>query len=283
MYLGIAGYFSTRLFEQPAKAGQLASLLLDERWPWRLESVVFGLRAAWDKRSRRVKLTGKDAHLRLSEGMMNSEHREAELDHRANAEDNRARLAVDTGQRFAVASWPNPAELTSIVRGTELSPTADLQTWLEVMHQIMVTVDVANAVISPWPTERMASSDVTFGGTVIDSPAGVKDLGVGKSFALQNSRANYWRHELGNKYIRHPRWGTYLRQSHLDQVGGLERVRGAVPLAKVLELGGAGDLVYLQCTEHPKGAMTVEGEGVRHKLEEVLAPVVAPPRPQEQG
>ena len=163
MYLGIAGYFSTRLFEQPAKAGQLASLLLDERWPWRLESVVFGLRAAWDKRSRRVKLTGKDVRIRLSEGMMNSEHREAELDHRANAEDNHARLAVDTGQRFAAASWPNPAELTSIVRGTELSPTADLQAWLEVMHQIMVTVDVANAVISPWPTERMASSDVTLG------------------------------------------------------------------------------------------------------------------------
>jgi hypothetical protein len=282
MYLGIAGYFSTRLFEQRERAEQLAALLLDRRWPWPLESVVFGLRAAWDKRSRRVKLTGKDARIRLSEGIVNPEHREAALDHRSNAEENHARLAVDTGQRLAVASWPNPAELTSIVKGAELSAAADLRSWIEVMHQIMVTVDVANAVISAWPTERMASSDVTFGGTVIDSPAGVKDLGVTKSFALQNARANYWRHELGNKYIRHPRWGIYLRRSHLDQVGGLERIRGTVSLVRVLELGGAGDLVYLQCTEHPEGAMTVEGESVRRALEDVLAPIVAPPRPQEQ-
>lgn len=283
MYLGIAGYFSTRLHEQQGKAEQLAHLLLDRRWPWRLESVVFGLRVAWDKRSRRVKLAGKDAYKRLSEGMVNPEHREAVLDHRASADENHARLAVDTGQRFAGASLPNPAEITSIVKGSGLSTTADLRSWIEVMHQIMLAVDVANAVISPWPTERMASSDATFGGTVIDSPAGVKDLGVTKSFALQNTRANYWRHELGNKYIRHPRWGTYLRRSHLDQVGGLERIRSTVSLARVLDLGGAGDLVYLQCTEHPEGAMTVEGEGVRRALEEVLAPIVAPPRPQEQG
>lgn len=283
MYFGTAGYFSLKLFEHEKKAEQLAILLLDPCWPWPLTSVVFGLRTGWDKRSRRLKLTGKGIASRLSDGILSAENREACLDHRASAEENHARIAVDTGQRLAVPSWPNPAEISSLVKGTELPANANLLQWIENMHQIMLVLDVANAVISPWPTERMASSDITFGGTVIDSPSGTKNLGVGPSFALQNSRANYWRPELGNKYIRHPRWGTYLRRVHLDRVGGLQRVRDAVPLARVLELGGAGDLIYLQCTEHPEGAMTVEGEGIRHALEQVLAPIVVPPRPQEQA
>ncbi len=283
MYLGIAGYFSTKLCEHKEKAEQLAALLTDVRWPWPLTSVVFGLRAGWDKRSRRLKLGGKEAKTRLFDGILNPENREACLDHRSSAEENHARVAVDTGQRFAVASWPNPAEITSIVKGTELSADTSLLSWLEVMHQISLALDVANAVMSPWPTERMASSDVTFGGTIIDGPSGTKNLGVGTSFALQNSRANYWRPELGNKYIRHPRWGTYLRRSHIDLVGGLQRIRDSVPLAKILELGGAENLVYLQRTEHPAGALTPEGERARQALEDVLAPVVAPPRPQEQA
>ena len=63
------------------------------------------------------------------------------------------------------------------------------------------------------------------------------------------------------QYIRHPRWGTYLRREHLDRVGGLARVRDAAPLAKVLELGGAGDLVYLQCTV--SAAPAPHGEAAR--------------------
>jgi hypothetical protein len=283
MYLGYAGYFSTKLCEQPELSGRLATLLVDARWPWPLKSVVFGLRAAWDKSSRRMKLTAKDGAARLKEGFLHAEHRDASLDHSSKAEDNYVRLSVDTGQRLAVPSWPNPAELSGVIKGKDVPEGSSLESWLEVMHQIMRTLDIANAVISPWPTERMAHSDMSFSGTVIDSPSGVRNLGVGGSFALQNSRASYWRPELGDKYIRHPRWGTYLRREHLDRVGGLSPVRDVVPLAKVIELGGAGDLIYLQCTEHPAGALTPEGERVRQALEDVLAPIVAPPRPQEQA
>jgi hypothetical protein len=45
------------------------------------------------------------------------------------------------------------------------------------------------------------------------------------------------------EYIRHPRWGTYLHRSHLERVGGLDRVRELARPARIVELG---DLVFLQ-------------------------------------
>ena len=149
------------------------------------------------------------------------------------------------------------------------------------MHEIMLNLQISNGVITAWPTEHMVDSDTSFVNVLLDTPANVYNLGIREHYQLQNARVKYWRPELGDKYIRHPRWGTYLRRAHLDRVGGLERIRGEVPLAKILELGGAGDLVYLQCTEHPAGALTPEGEQIRQKLEEVLEPIVAPPRPHE--
>jgi hypothetical protein len=269
------------LFEQQEKAERLAYLCLDPRWPWPLTSVVFGLREKWTASTRRQNLPQKGGAARLSNGILNASHRCASIDHRADAEENHARLYVETGQRLAVPSWPNPAEVNGVVKETSLVADSDLTSWIDLLHEIMITLDVGNAVLSAWRTERMAQSDNTFGSTVLDTPSAVHNLGVSESFAIQNARANYWRPELGDKYIRHPRWGTYLRRAHLDRVGGLQRIRDTVPLAKVLELGGAGDLVYLQCTEHPSGALTSEGEQVRQALQDALAPIVAPPRPQE--
>jgi hypothetical protein len=203
------------------------------------------------------------------------------VDHRADADDNHAHLHIETGQRLADPDWPCAATLTGLTKAHDLPGGADLLSWIDVLHEIMAALDVGNAVLPVWPTENMVDSDATFIRIVLDTPKGDHDLGLLGEFETQRSRANYWRPELGDKYIRHPRWGTYLRRAHLDRCGGLQRIRDTVPLARVLELGGAGDLVYLQCTEHPSGALTPEGEQVRQALQDALAPIVAPPRPQE--
>jgi hypothetical protein len=281
LFVGFAAYFAIKLCEEPERAERLAALCLDPRWPWQLMSVTFGVRDKVAVSTRRQKLVAKDGIEKLRDGIMHPKNRHAEIVHRANAEDNHAHLHVQTGQQLAVPSWSNPAELTGLVKGPDLPAGAELAPWLEVMHQIMLTLEVGNAILSVWPTERMAHGDGTLSSTVLDTPSAVYNLGVDETFELQNDRAIRARRQLGDKYIRHPRWGTYLRRAHLDRCGGLQRIRDTVPLAKVLELGGAGDLVYLQCTEHPSGALTREGEQVRQALQDALAPIVAPPRPQE--
>ncbi len=283
LYVGFAGYFATRLYTDEPRAQRLAALLLDKRWPWPLTSVVFGLQSSFLKSARGVRLTGKNALRQLQEGIVHPGHRDADLDHRADAEINHAKIRIQTGQRLVEAGQPCAAQVTGLTRAFGLPEGKDLLSWVEIMHDLMLTLDVGNAVLPVWRSENMVWSDATFGGIVLDTPKGDYNLGLRGVFETQRSRANYWRHELGGKYVRHPRWGTYLRREYLDRIGGLQRVRDTVPLAKVLELGGAGDLIYLQCTEHPEGAMTVEGEGVRHALEGLLAPIVAPPRPQEQA
>jgi hypothetical protein len=281
LFVGFAAYFAIKLCDDPERAERFAGLCQDPRWPWQLTSVTFGVRDKVAVSTRRQKLAAKDGIARLRDGILDPRNKHAEIVHRANAEDNHAHLRVETGQQLAVPSWPNPAELTGLVKGSDLSAGAALVPWLEVMHQIMLTLEVGNAILSMWPTERMANGDGTLSSTVLDTPSAVYNLGVNEKFEAQNDRVIRARRQLGDKYIRHPRWGTYLRRAHLDRCGGLQRIRDTVPLAKVLELGGTGDLVYLQCTEHPSGALTTEGEQVRQALQDALAPIVAPPRPQE--
>ncbi len=204
-----------------------------------------------------------------------------ELDYQAAAEGNYAHLQLQTGTLVVDSVWSNPVTFTGHTKADDLPAEMDLSHSIEVLHRLMAILEVANAVLTVWPTEAMTISDTTFIRTILDTPQATYNLGIRGAFEQQRARSNYWRPELGDKYIRHPRWGTYLRREHLDRVGGLSRIRDSVPLAKVLELGGPGDLVYLQCTEYPAGALTPEGEQVRQALEDVLAPIVAPPRPQE--
>ncbi len=279
MHVGFAGYFSKKVYEDQALSSQLASLFLDDRWPWPLTSVIFGQRAGFSKRGRRQKLSGKEAKTKLISGMRDPEGRDASLDHRASAEENHARLNIETGQLLVNRRAANPTKITGQVKGIDLPKEANLLSWVELMHQIMSCLDIANGVLTVWPTEYMVDADTIFVNIMLDTPKSVHNLGVQSQYQIQNSHVKYWRPELGDKYIRHPRWGNYLRRAHLELVGGLSRIRDIVPLAKVLELGGQGDLVYLQCTEHPAGALTQEGEQVRQALEVLLAPIVAPPPP----
>src|SRR5690606_30169691 len=96
-------------------------------------------------------------------------------------------------------------------------------------------------------------------------------------FALQNNRANYWRDKLGGTYVRHPRWGNYLGRAHIDQIGGLDRIRDEVAPARIVELG---NLVYIQLTDDPHDAITAECERKRRALEAVMAPILPPARPK---
>jgi hypothetical protein len=283
LYMGLAAYFSAHIFRNPQLAETVARLCLDRRWPWALANVSFGLRSSFFKATRRQRLSGRAAADKLRYGLLNADHRNARLGHSADEEENHARLEVETGQRLAQPDIPYAATIVGRIKAFELPDGATPLNWVDVMHELMVALDVGNGVLPVWPTVNMVDSDSMFVRIILDTPKADYNLGVRGEFETQCARANYWRPELGDKYVRHPRWGTYLRRNHIDRVGGLARLRDTVPLAKIVELGGAGDLIYLQCTDQPKGALTPAGESVRQALQTFLEPILCPPRPQEQA
>ncbi|HEY6032680.1 MAG TPA: hypothetical protein VIV58_00435, partial [Kofleriaceae bacterium] len=105
---------------------------------------------------------------------------------------------------------------------------------------------------------------------------GTTDLGPGDDLAAQNDRAKYWRDLLGSKYVRNARWGTYLRDHHIEAVGGLERIRREVEPARIDRLG---ELVYFQLTESIVDAIGPACDAKRRAFDTVLAPILPPPIP----
>lgn len=222
---------------------------------------------------------GKKAKGFLFDGIVSPSHRVLTLYRSTLEVDNHAHATLETGQVALPADCECPFKLDGQTRGNELPDGASLGAWIELVHELMVACDVGSAVMPVWSTASACLSDISFMRIVVDSRWMPEvDLGPPVDFALENSRANYWRIELGGTYVRHPRWGTYLRRARLDRIGGLDRVKDEVQPARVLELG---ELVFIQLTDRPETALTVEGEGKRRTLAAIMAPILPPPRPAE--
>lgn len=141
----------------------------------------------------------------------------------------------------------------------------------------MVTIDVASAILPVYETANAVFADVLLMSIVRDSRwTGTSDLGPGDDFAEQNARAKYWRDLVGAKYVRNARWGTYLRDHHIESVGGLDRIRRQVEPARVDRLG---ELVYFQLTESIEDAVGPACDAKRRAFDAVLAPILPPPIP----
>lgn len=67
---------------------------------------------------------------------------------------------------------------------------------------------------------------------------------------------------------------------HIDAVGGLDRIRREVELARVDRLG---ELVYFQLTESIDDALGPECNAKRRAFDGVLAPILPPPIPARTG
>jgi hypothetical protein len=280
LHVGFAGYFARPLCTDPARAAQVAALLVDRRWPWPPWWASFRPEGRYNERSRARKVVGGKGRDHLVAGIIDCAHRKLELSRSSQQADNHAHVQLKTGCKPVPSDAECPYDLEGQTRGHELPDGADLMAWLELVHELMVACDVGHAVVPVWPTASACLADVSFMRIVVDTRWGVFDKGPPPDFEQQNSRANFWRIELGGTYVRHPRWGTYLGRSHLERIGGLDAIRAAVDGIHVRELG---DLVFLQLTERPEGALTAEGAHRRQQLEAVMEPIVAPARPQEGG
>jgi hypothetical protein len=280
VFLGFAGYYAVRLCHDRARAERVASLLVDPRWPWPPHWATFGkLEPITDSMPSRKAVGTKGRDL-LVQGLTNPELLSLRLYRHSKETSNHAHADVESGQEILVLTSENPFTATGQTRGHELPEGARIAAWVELVHELMVALDVANAVIPVWPTATAVMCDTTFLSFIYDTRWGETSLGPPADFALQNDRENYWRSKLGGTYVRYPRWGTTLRRSHLEQIGGLARIRDEVAPARIVELG---ELAFIQLTDDPATALTAECEHKRRALEAVMAPIIVPPRPTEQG
>ena len=69
LFLGFAGYYSTRIHDDSARARRIATLLVDARWPWAPWWAQFGLRDDFFKRTRSQKVIGAKGAELLTAGL----------------------------------------------------------------------------------------------------------------------------------------------------------------------------------------------------------------------
>jgi hypothetical protein len=280
LHVGFAGYVPLFMCKERERTERLAALLTDRRWPWPLRWVLtykFGVVGRHD-RARRI--SGAKDRPMLVDCITSPATRRVELEHHCSSpEDNHVSFYLESGQH-QIRESEAPFDVCATTHGHDLPDGADLARWIELVHEMAMVLDVRHAVVPVWPTWMMLRSDLSFHSFVLDTGRVQYAMGVVGPFERQVDRANHWRRRLGSEYVRHPRWGNYLRREQLDRVGGLDKIRSAVPLAKVVELGEG--LVYLQCTEHPATALAPQGARVRQLLEDALAPILVPAIPSEE-
>lgn len=274
-HLGFAARYATRLVDSPERANRVAALLVDSRWPWRASSFTAGELADLTKSSPAVRITGERTAKRLADSILDPTKRLVRIK-RVTRDEEFSKASIDTGT-FALSTWDQPFSATGHTRGHDLPEGHRVEEWIALIHDLMLALDVASAILPVYETASAVFADVMLMSIVRDSRwTGTTDLGPGDDFAAQNDRANYWRDLVGAKYVRNARWGTYLRDHHIDTVGGLERIRREVEPARIDRLG---ELTYFQLTESIADALGPACAAKRRAFDTVLAPILPPPIP----
>ncbi len=138
-------------------------------------------------------------------------------------------------------------------------------------HAACDELEARHAVVGAWPSVDWAIADSWTMRTVLDTPKGDLVLGPNQKFQEQISLASSWKLFFGRTYARHPRWGNYLNDVHLEKIGGVERIAAEVEPAAIRRVG---ELTYVQLTSSVETGMSAEAGVKRDKLEALMAPML---------
>ncbi len=263
---GFLALYARAVHAEPEIAARIAKLLVDPRWPWTLDLVrptqmpgapVY----PWP--------TGKVSQAKLASvaldvlcsdqtlGLHAVASRKDELDHVfAHIDGGHASYTV----RAEGTELPFEAKL--FCRAEQLPPTASLDAWVELLHELVVLLDAPHAVIFARTDERHVWSLLYGTGSrrpeqPADHPHNV------------NARLAPARRTLGRERIRPPEWGTYLSAPHVEQIGR-DKLVAAAAIAK-----DVGTLLYVQSSKSAVDALSPEAIERRHALAALLAPLTA--------
>jgi len=236
---------------------------------------MFWLRDELLKSTRSREVVGTKGSALLTEGITAPEHRRLSLYRSSEEAEEFSNADLETGQRVINAHYEMPFEAWGLTYGDDLPEGKNLSSWVELVHELMVALDVGSATIPVFQGKGSCLNDVTLNRRVTLSNVDFEP----PDYPRQNSRAIFWRDKLGGTYVRHPRWGNYLGREHIAKIGGLDRIRSEVAPGQLIELE---NLVFIGLTKDPRDALTADCERKRSALEALMAPIVAPPQANEE-
>ncbi len=275
-HLGFAARYATRLVDSRERAQRVAALLVDPRWPWSPASLSTGVVGSFTKRTRATRVGAATGQKRLVDSILDPTTRVLLLAPSSREAKFFADVRIETGT-YALSSREQPFTADAHTRAYDLPNGKTVGNWIDLVHELIETLDVASAILPLYETANAILADTSLMTIVRDSRwTGRTDLGPGEDFAAQNHRAQYWRDRLGATYVRNARWGTYLRDHHVEAIGGLDRIRREVDPARVTVLG---QLVYFQLTDTVDEGLTDACEAKRRAFDVLLAPILPPPIP----
>ncbi|NVB85042.1 MAG: hypothetical protein HOV81_42135 [Kofleriaceae bacterium] len=139
--------------------------------------------------------------------------------------------------------------------------------WVELQHEIVETLGAKHGVIVTATNEYVLNAEVWLSLTSVDGKVMHPRPNEISSYAVRSRM-------LGNEYVRHPRWGTYLKAAHVAAVGGRDKILDIVKPAVVRDVG---DLLYIQLTERVSEATSDVAKARYRAFAELLAPITVPP------
>jgi hypothetical protein len=280
-HVGLAAYFNQSLWRVRDRVERVASLLVDQRWPWVPWWASYSALHKRDDRSS-VRVGGKNGFAPLALGMQ-SERLDTLYMNRAKGDKNFTSVMLDLGRRGEDWGDEAPFQLWITCRSAGLPAEKSLEEWSSLMHELVDAVGALNATLGAWPTFNHAIRDTWLTRMVLDTPKGDIALNdLPEDFESQIDLLQRWRKRLGRTYARHPRWGTYLNATHVAAIGGVERIRAEVQPARIAPVG---DLTYIQLTDTIETGMSPQAGERRRKLQALMEPILLgagqPPRPAD--
>lgn len=244
---------------QPDVAGRIATLLADPRWPWPLAFARPTTKPdaptyPWP----RAKLPHAKLPAIAKEILTSRDTLGIRLVASTTDDTNHAYAHIDGGH----ADFTGRPDDTAFPFDVRLfcRAHAGIDTWIDLLHELVTLVDAPHAVIFAHPDERLLWSLLyTTGSGRPDAPPDHP--------SNINARIAGARRTLGRHHVRAPEWGTYLGPAHVDEIGR-DKLVAAAALSRPV-----GKLLYLQCSLRAADAFGPEARERRAALAALLAPI----------
>jgi acyl-coenzyme A thioesterase PaaI-like protein len=258
------------LAREPERLVRLAELVTDPRWFYRFKLIT----AEWQfgqPPAPRFMGVVPAAKLRASALEALSSASVASVMFSISKKDSLAHshLDVDLGKRVGEgASMRSNAS-------ARVPPEVDADTfataWVELQHEILVTLGAVHGVIITAMSDYVMSAETWLSLTTVDGRVMHSNPDEIRSYSRRN-----WL--LGHQYVRRPRWGTYLKPAHVEAVGGRAKILEVVQPEVTRDVG---ELFYVQLTAKVTEATSDAAKRRYRAFAELLAPITMPPAPPD--
>jgi hypothetical protein len=258
------------VFDEPLgdeSIDRVADLFVDPRWPWVPDQLRIG-RVPGTRSERPTKQRGGRANVR--EALAAADVAEVGAICHQRERENHAWLYVHTG-RHRVPGAAYPFEVRAFCRAEWMPEGTTIEPWLSVLHELVAAVGAAHGVIVV-DDEAIVHDEVAL---VVTTANGAR---VNPRWAEVDriSGPGAARHGLGERFVRHPRWGTYLKPAHVSTLGGRERIEAVVQPAEIRDIGG---LLYVQVTASTASADSPESIAKQRAFADLASSILVPARP----